>query len=57
MNDPEALRDYLIADEIQRIQTLSREDLIRELIAVKSKKLEVAPLAELLQVCQIRNGT
>jgi hypothetical protein len=57
MNDPEALRDYLIADEIQRIEALSREELVRELISVKSERLEVATLAELLKVCQSKNGT
>lgn len=57
MNDIEDLRDGLIADEIQRIQSLSREDLIAELIALKSGKLEGASPADLLQICQSRNAT
>jgi len=57
MNDPEALRDYIIADEIQRIQALSREDLVRELISLRSEKLEGVSLADLLKVCQSKNGT
>jgi len=40
MESIESLKDYLIADEIIRIQSLSREQLIRELVIVKSKKIE-----------------
>lgn len=57
MNDIEALRDYIIADEIQRIQSLSREDLISELIELQSAKIESASLAELLRTRQSKNGT
>ena len=57
MNDIEDLRDALIADEIQRIQSLSREDLVRELVAVKSEKLEDASPAELVAMCQSKNAT
>lgn len=40
MNDIESLKDYLIADEILRITTLSREKLENELIEIKSKEIE-----------------
>ncbi len=40
MNSIEELRDYAIADEILRIKTLSREELISELVAVKSEMIE-----------------
>lgn len=45
MDSIESLKDYLIADEIRRIESLSREKLIRELVAVNSKKIE--PLNDL----------
>ena len=53
MNDIETLRDYMIADEIQRIQSLTPEELVRELVAVKTEKIELIPAEELLQ---IKNG-
>jgi hypothetical protein len=40
MNSIESLKDYLIADEIKRIESLSREKLISELVAVKSEMIE-----------------
>ncbi len=40
MNSLESLLDYLIADEIQRIQKLSHEDLVRELIEIKTSQIE-----------------
>lgn len=40
MQSIESLKDYLIADEIIRIQSLSREKLVRELVTVKSEKIE-----------------
>lgn len=57
MNDIEDLRDYIIADEIQRIQSLSREELIRELIELQSAKIESASVTELLRARQTKNGT
>jgi hypothetical protein len=41
MNDIVALKDYLIADEIRRIESLTREQLVRELIEVKSVQIEL----------------
>jgi hypothetical protein len=41
MDDIETLKDYLIADEILRIQSLSREKLEKELIEIKSKEIEL----------------
>jgi len=41
MDDIETLKDYLIADEISRIQSLSREELEKELIEIKSKEIEL----------------
>lgn len=40
MNSTNELRDYHIADEIQRISSLSKEELERELIDIKSKAIE-----------------
>ena len=40
MNSIESLKDYLIADEITRIESLSREALVRELVAVRSEQIE-----------------
>lgn len=57
MNDIEALRDYIIADEILRIQSLPREELVRELIDLRSAKIESASLVELLRVRQSKNET
>lgn len=48
MNDIETLRDYLIADEIQRIQTLSLEKLTSELIYIKTKQIECMSKKDLL---------
>ena len=56
MNDIEALRDYIIADEIQRIQSLSREELVSELITLQSEKIETTSLADLLRVRKPKNG-
>ncbi len=44
MNHIDDIKDYLIADEIQRIQSLSHEELVRELIDVKTKEIESSPL-------------
>ena len=48
MNDFEALRDYVIADEIQRIQSLPREELVRELIELSSREIEKMTDSQLL---------
>jgi predicted RNA-binding protein with RPS1 domain len=40
MNHIEDIKDYLIADEIQRIKSLSRDELERELISVKTLEIE-----------------
>ena len=48
MNSLEELKDYLIADEIQRIESLTREELVRELMDVKSKDIEALSDKEVL---------
>lgn len=48
MQSIESLKDYLIADEIIRIQSLSREELVRELITTKTEKIE--PLNDLKSI-------
>ena len=48
MNSIEELRDYRLADEIQRIQSLSREDLIRELVAIRASYIEGLTDAQIL---------
>lgn len=48
MNSTSELKDYLIADEIQRISSLSKEELIRELIDLKSRAIEEMNDYELL---------
>ena len=48
MNSLEELKDYLIADEIQRIESLTREELVRELMDVKSKDIETLSDEEVL---------
>ena len=40
MNSISELKDYRIADEIQRITSLSREELASELIEIKSRAIE-----------------
>lgn len=40
MENSESLKDYMIADEILRIQSLSREKLEEELIEINSRKIE-----------------
>ena len=52
MNDIESLRDYLLADLIIKIQSLSKEALIRELVELKSKEIESASPDEILRLCQ-----
>lgn len=50
MNDIESVRDYLIADEIQRLSSLSREEMLSELIELKSRTIETASPEELLKI-------
>lgn len=52
MNSKTELRDYLIADEINRIATLTRQELIRELIEVKSRTIENSSSEEILKLCK-----
>lgn len=52
MNDIESLKDYLLADMIIKIQSLSKEALIRELVELKSKEIESASPDEILRLCQ-----
>ena len=40
MESIESLKDYLISDEIQRIESLSREELVGELVEMTSRKIE-----------------
>jgi len=40
MEDIESIKDYMIADEILRIKSLSREKLEEELIEINSRKIE-----------------
>lgn len=40
MNDIVAVKDYMIADEIHRIESLTREQLVRELIEMTSHQIE-----------------
>ena len=40
MNSTTELKDYLIADEIQRISSLSKEGLVSELVEIKSRAIE-----------------
>ncbi|KKR02233.1 MAG: hypothetical protein UT98_C0001G0157 [Candidatus Nomurabacteria bacterium GW2011_GWF2_40_31] len=55
MNDTTELKDCLISDEIQRIQTLSREELTNELITLKTERIEVLTNDELFKLCRQKN--
>ena len=50
MNSTSELRDYLIADEIQRISSLSREELVSELVEIKSRAIEQMSDYEILNL-------
>lgn len=50
MNDIESLKDYLIADEIQRLSSLSHEELLSEIIELKSRAIETAAPEELFKI-------
>lgn len=48
MQDIETLRDYILADEIHRIESLTHVELVRELIELQSQKIESLSKGELL---------
>lgn len=50
--DIESFRDYLIVDQIQRIELLTRDELVRELISIKSAELEAMTPHDLLKLCE-----
>jgi len=54
MNSATELKDCLIADEINRIVALTRQELIRELIEVKSRTIENTPPEEVLKLCKTK---
>lgn len=55
MNSIEEVKDCVIADEIMRIQNLSREDLIKELIDIESKQIEAMKSDEFMAYLKTRN--
>lgn len=55
MNDIENLRDYMIADEIERIYLLAPEEVLSELVSVNTRRIELIPAQELLEVCKNKN--
>lgn len=40
MESIESLKDFLISDEIQRIESLNKGELLKELIEEKTRKIE-----------------
>lgn len=52
MNDIESVRDYLLADLIMEIESLSRKELVSELVEMKSREIESAPPEKLLMLCK-----
>lgn len=52
MNDIETLRDAVIAEEIMQIQVMSQEDLVRELVSVRSEHIESLSPDELMAYLQ-----
>lgn len=48
MNSVEDLRDYVTVDVINRIESMSREELVRELIELSTTSLEQMDADELL---------
>ncbi len=52
--DIESLKDYFIADQIQRIELLTRDELVRELISIKSAELEAMTPHDLLRLCETK---
>ena len=54
MNDIEGIRDYLISDELRRIQTLPVDVLRQELVVFRTGKIEAMSDSELLRQCQLK---
>jgi uncharacterized pyridoxal phosphate-containing UPF0001 family protein len=54
MESIESLKDYLISDEIQRIESLDRVELVRELIEEKARKIE--SLRDLVEIKNYGKG-
>ena len=52
MNDIEGIRDYLLADLIMEIESLSRKELVSELVEMKSREIESASPEKLLMLCK-----
>jgi hypothetical protein len=48
MNDVESLREAYIADEIIRLENLSRQELLQELIDLNAERLESLSFKELI---------
>jgi hypothetical protein len=48
MNSIEELRDYYLSDEIRRIESLTREQLVRELVTIKAERIEALSALEIL---------
>lgn len=55
MNDINTLRDYLIADEIQRICSLQPDEITAELVSINTRKLEQATDEEILNRSKTHN--
>lgn len=48
MNDIETLRDYIIVDEINRLRSLTSEEVFAELLSMNTKIIEKETFEELL---------
>lgn len=57
MNSIEDFRDYLIADVIQEIESMSREELVRNLVQIRTTPLEQMDAIELLKFRDQKNNT
>lgn len=55
MNDIDTLRDYLIADEIQRIYSLQPDEITAELVSINTRNIEQAPDEEILNRSKTHN--
>lgn len=55
MNNIEDLRDCLLADLIKEIESLSKEELVSQLVEIKSKEIEFATPEKILKLCQQKN--
>ncbi|MEK7635192.1 MAG: hypothetical protein AAB446_02055 [Patescibacteria group bacterium] len=55
MQDVEQIRDYLLADLIKEIESLSKKELISQLVEIKSKEIEFASPEKILKLCQQKN--